>query len=40
MPGSDVDPDLEDPYVFGHPGSGSFHKQAKQVKKNLGSTVL
>jgi hypothetical protein len=27
--------DPEDPYVFGPPGSGSFHEQAKQMKKNL-----
>jgi hypothetical protein len=27
-----VDPDL---YVFGPPGSGSFHQQAKKAKKNL-----
>jgi hypothetical protein len=33
----DPDPDL---YVFGPHGSGSFHHQAKKVRKALISTVL
>jgi hypothetical protein len=48
---ADPDPDPSDPYVYGPPGSGSgsfsqrygsgsFHQQAKIVKKNLIQTVL
>jgi hypothetical protein len=44
-----VDPDPEDPYVFGHPGSGSVsqrygsgssYHQEKIVRKTLIPTVL
>jgi hypothetical protein len=43
IPTNVVDPDPENPYVFGHPdpdpiiqryGSGSFYHQAKIVRKN------
>jgi hypothetical protein len=30
---------VADPYVFGPPGSGSFHHQAKEVRKSFISTV-
>jgi hypothetical protein len=35
-----ADPDPQDPYVFGPPGSGSFYSQAKIVRKTLIPTVL
>ncbi len=46
-----MDPDLQDPYVFEPPGSGSviifygsgsgsFHQQAKKVRKTLIFTIL
>jgi hypothetical protein len=31
----DLYPDPSDPYVFGHPGSGSFYHHAKIVGKTL-----
>jgi hypothetical protein len=31
---------VPDPEVFGTPGSGSFHHQAKTLRKPLNSTVL
>jgi hypothetical protein len=34
------DPDPQDPYVLGTPGSVSFYHQSKIVKKTLISTVL
>ncbi len=46
---ADPEPDPEELYVFGHPGSGSissrygsgsFYNQAKIVRKTLISTVL
>jgi hypothetical protein len=47
--GSVADPDPSDPYVFGHPGSGSikqrygsgsFYHKEKMVRKTLTPTVL
>ncbi len=35
-----ADPDPEDPYVFGHPWSGSSHHQAKVSRKTLIPTVF
>ncbi len=35
-----ADPDPQNRYVFGPPGSGSFFRQAKIVRKTLISTVL